>query len=243
MRALIILSVSAIALTGCLTTQENPNYEHSTAYKGETGQTNQYAAAPSSIPATSYGASTVSYPAATYHAGVPSVDISTVNHNGAASHPIYASTAPTFPGSTSITTSGAAPTDLDYQSDQITGTPGFMAMQNEAPTVAVASTSPALSATQNTATAPLGAAGTPIAYDYSRNLVSADALTTGQQLPYTVRMLSNDSRAYTVQPGDTVYSLSRRTCVGVNVIQSMNGLAADYGIKIGQSLSLPTSIC
>ena len=90
------------------------------------------------------------------------------------------------------------------------------------------------------------AAGTPIAYDYSRNLISADAVTTGQQVPNTVRVLQgagNTGQNYTVQQGDTVYSLSRRTCVGVGVIQSMNGLSADYGIKIGQALTLPASVC
>jgi len=48
---------------------------------------------------------------------------------------------------------------------------------------------------------------------------------------------------YRVKSGDTVYSLARNLCVPVTVIQSSNGLDANYGIQIGQSLKLPSSQC
>lgn len=48
---------------------------------------------------------------------------------------------------------------------------------------------------------------------------------------------------YRVVTGDTVYSLSRKLCVPVSAIQSSNGLNSNYGIQIGQSLTLPNSQC
>ena len=48
---------------------------------------------------------------------------------------------------------------------------------------------------------------------------------------------------YRVKPGDTVYSLSRNLCVPVTAIQTSNGLDANFGIQIGQILTLPTSQC
>ncbi len=48
---------------------------------------------------------------------------------------------------------------------------------------------------------------------------------------------------YRVVSGDTVYSLARRLCVPVTSIQGSNGLDANYGIQIGQSLQLPNSQC
>jgi len=140
------------------------------------------------------------------------------------------------------------PTDSAYSAQEVTGTPGFMALQaGQAPST-FAEVAPALPAAQVITHSPVAAAGTPISYDYSRNLISADVNTTGQYIPDTTRVLQGSGLQaprgnYTVQPGDTVYSLARKTCVGVNVIQSMNGIGADYGIKIGQSLNLPASVC
>ena len=48
---------------------------------------------------------------------------------------------------------------------------------------------------------------------------------------------------YRVQTGDTVYSLARRLCVPVTMIQSTNSLDANFGIQIGQGLKLPASQC
>lgn len=54
---------------------------------------------------------------------------------------------------------------------------------------------------------------------------------------------ANQSNWHTVGEDDTVYSLSRSRCVGIEDVRQMNGLGADYGIKIGQSLQLPDSRC
>ncbi len=229
MRIVLLTTLSAALLSACITTQENPNYEFSSKYKGEAAETNQYA---QTVP--SYGAATTT--SATYE------------------------TAPTQPvfiqqpvGQATANVSGIAPTDSTYGARAVNGTPGFMALESNAQAGSPDSLAPALPSAQMVATAPLAAAGTPIEYDYSGNLIVADVATTGSQLPDTVRILprvgqqgiaqNTLGQAYIVQPGDTVYSLSRRTCVGVNVIQSMNGLSANYGINIGQKLTLPTSVC
>ena len=236
MRVLLILPLSAALLGGCLTTQESPIYEQSTSYQGDLSTRHQYANA---------------VPAAT----APTV----VSYESAPAQPLQSQPWPVQPQpapiqaySPATTVMATAPTDSAFGAGDVSGTPGFMAMQQSLQTETVqretiqAAAQP-LPDAQFVSSAPLGAAGTPIVYDYSRNLVSVDAATTGQRLPQSSRILPSVSQGkgqgYTVQQGDTVYSLSRQTCVGVNVIQSMNGLNTDYAIKIGQSIKLPASVC
>ena len=250
MRSLLLLPLSAVLLSACLTSQTNPNYEQSTTYRGDTAAPTQYAAAPSvDISNATFDSATSQYVFA------DQASISTASHQQTATYeavPVFAHPAPAIPTGTTISTApistasvstATAPTDSVYNAQDITGTPGFMAMQASQQAVVQAQAAPALPAAQFVNHAPIGAAGTPITYDYTRNIIAADAITTGQQIPDSVRVLQGAEQNYTVQPGDTVYSLSRRTCVGVNVIQSMNGLASDYGINIGQSLRLPASVC
>lgn len=204
MRTLIFVSVSAAILGGCLTTQENPNYEFSSRYEGDTTATHQYANAP-----------TAETTAAAFET----------------------------PAQIAATT---APTDSTYGTRVVSGTPGFMAIQ--AGQQGSSNLAPDLPNAQIVTTAAMGAAGTPVDYDTSRNFIVVNSETTGYQIADEVRILPNVQTAvtgqpYVVQPGDTVYSLSRQTCVGVNVIQSMNSLDATYGIKIGQTLRLPAPIC
>jgi len=252
MRALFLASISAVLLSACLTTQDNPNYEHSTVYRGDAASTTQYASAPSvDISNATYNSATGQY---VFTDQAVTSAASYEQPTSYESAPVYAHRVPETPAlppsfTTSASTSTAtaiasAPTDTAYNAKEVTGTPGFMAMQqSQQQAVAQAELVPALPATQAVDYAPLRAAGTPVSYDYSRNLITADTVTTDQQIPETVRVLQGASQNYTVQPGDTVYSLSRRTCVGVNVIQSMNGLDSSYGINIGQSIRLPTSVC
>lgn len=238
MRSFLILSLSAVVLTGCLTSQENPNYEHSTTYRGDQVGQNQYADATSVASApVIYQPAAVSYEPATDYQGVPVQPV------------------PQYTSSTAATVMATAPTDSVYGASEVTGTPGFMAMQSAQQSVTTQAVAETLPAAEYVSAAPIGAAGTPIAYDYSRNLVQTDAATTGQKTPDTVRIIGQSGQIdgyapmgvtgqnYTVKQGDTVYSLSRKTCVGVNVIQSMNGLSNDFAIKIGQPLMLPTSVC
>jgi len=80
-----------------------------------------------------------------------------------------------------------------------------------------------------------------MAYDYGDNLVTADVGTQIEESQsYTI---PNFGATHTVVEGDTLYSLSRARCVSVSEIQQMNGIGADYGIKIGQTLTLPVTRC
>ncbi|GGX56500.1 hypothetical protein GCM10011309_01610 [Litorimonas cladophorae] len=203
MRALLLTSLSAALLAGCLTTQENPNYEFSSRYEGDTAATHQYATT-TEVPVAQSVAATYEAPA-------------------------------------------MAPTDSAYASRDVSGTPGYMAMQADRQATAQANVqpyaAPQMPVPESTATAQIATAGTPIDYDHSRNLIVADTAVAPSQFSDSVRVMSGSSQSYTVEPGDTVYSLSRKTCVGVKVIQSMNNLPADYGIKIGQTLTLPAPVC
>ncbi len=219
MRNFLILFLSAAFVSGCLTTQENPNYELSTRYQGDLEARHQFAdAAPTSQTTTS--------------------PVTTVSYETVAAQPVIVQ-------ADTVTTPAlqTAPTDAIYGSRDVSGTPGFMVMESQRQAVALEAAAQALPDAEIVNVAPLGAAGTPIDYDLRRNMVAVDAITTGQQYPETVRSLPSVGQNYIVQQGDTVYSLSRKTCVGVNVIQSMNGLDADFAIQIGQSLTLPPSVC
>jgi LysM repeat protein len=258
MRSFLILSLSAVWLGGCLTTQENPNYEYSTTYKGDTAGQNQYASAEQvAAPITlANGSNPGIAQGAAASVSLDSPEAQRILAQSGATDPAFILPASTNAHSAPVTHSVhitqaplvAAPTDSQYAVTEVSGTPGFMALQNaESQTLSDVQTfqaaAPALPAAVTVNLAPVGAAGTPINYDYSRNIITADAITTGQTLPETVRVLQGAGQSYTVRQGDTVYSLARRTCVGVNVIQSMNGLDNNFAIKIGQSLRLPQSVC
>ena len=48
---------------------------------------------------------------------------------------------------------------------------------------------------------------------------------------------------YAVLPGDTLYSIARRACVGVTDITSSNGITSSGTISPGQRLTLPSGHC
>ena len=257
MRSFLVLSLSATFLTGCLTSQENPNYQHSTTYRGDVPAQNQYANAPQA-PIT-YQSASGDYQSANgnyqTYAGAPAGSVSIDSPEAQRIFAQTGSTDSAFLSAASVAPAPTAPTDSLYSGAEVTGTPGFMALQSAqqevtTPAVTTQVASQSLPAAQYVAKAPLGAAGTPIEYDYSRNIIDANSITTEQSLPETVRLVQGGTQNvqgaghnYVVQQGDTVYGLSRKTCVGVSVIQSMNGLSPNFAIKIGQSLTLPTSVC
>jgi len=215
MRIFLILPLSVVLLGGCHTTHKSPIYEQSTAYQGDLSTRHQYAED-----------KTVAPTAVTYQTA-PAQTLPVQSYS------IQAKTAPLQSYSTVSTITETAPTDLAYDVSDVSGTPGYMALQPSIQTETVIPenmqfASQPLPAAQIVASAPIGAAGIPIAYDYRRNLVPVDATTTGQRMTETSRVLPSVGQNYTVQQGDTVYSLSRKTCVGVNVIQSMNGLNTDF---------------
>ena len=124
-------------------------------------------------------------------------------------------------------------TEAAFDADTMEGTPGYAIMvEDNAPTSAPV---PApVAATQGGPRA--------VAYDYSDNVIIADADTPVQ--PTEVRRIPAPmAGGYTVVPGDTVYSISRRLCVGVGEVTAPNAIGADYAIQIGQTLNLPASRC
>lgn len=241
----IVLATSALILGACATAQENPNYQYSTKYKGQ-GQN-----APASA-TTSY-ANYETQPAASVTYAV-SQDIQSQETNAASAQTYYYET---------------APTDQYYTDDNYVGTPGYQAVHGQASEEtpsengigyaqeAYADPLPAQPLSENAAeqvvtqtiSGPIMTASAPsgeiVSYDYSENIISANAEAL-PMVPSETRIIPaapSLGQDYVVQQGDTVYSLSRKLCVGVNEIQSHNNLSNDFGIKIGQSLSLPAPRC
>jgi len=128
-----------------------------------------------------------------------------------------------------------SPTDSEFNSISETGTPGYQVLQAqtvqayEAPVVSQSIHGQAIGAQ-------------PVSYDYTANTISASADTFA--MPQETRVFAGSSYgSHVVKQGDTVYSLSRKLCVGIADIQSINNLDASYGINIGDTLSLPASNC
>ena len=138
-----------------------------------------------------------------------------------------------------------APTDTQFENISEGGTPGYQVLQSQVITehapIAVAE-APRSIATSPTTISAIPSGAQLVDYDYSENVVSANAFTTPEYSE--TRLLGGSSHsAHLVREGDTVYSLARRICVGVNDIQSINGLNSSFAIKIGDSLKLPASRC
>ena len=114
-----------------------------------------------------------------------------------------------------------APAEPLIPAPDASGTPGALLMRqspdqsaalenNAIPYTAPQAAAQPLPQAETVTTAPIGAAGTPIEYDYSRNLVPTDAGVMPARLPESVRTLQSAGQNYTVMQGDTVYSLSRQ---------------------------------
>jgi len=140
------------------------------------------------------------------------------------------------PASTIATTTDyVSPTDTEFNSISGTGTPGYQALQAQIGEIYK-------TPLQNNGTASYGSSAQEVSYDYTANIVETSAATTA--IPSETRILGGSAYStHLVKDGDTVYSLSRKLCVGVSDIQSLNGLNANYGINIGDQLQLPASNC
>jgi len=231
MRSHFLLLTPAIFLSACLTTQENPNYEYSSRYQPpariQMGQT-----APETTTSTTAAAAPITYETqgVTYQTQPVPYQTEAVTYD-----PQPVASAPSV-----TTTAIAAPTDAQYATQEVTGTPGYMALAQES---ATQPSSQASSVSLITASQPQR-----VAYDYSQNLIAADAIIDAPEYADEVRTLvpsvqNYAGQDYTVRQGDTIYALSRKHCVGVDVIRSMNTIGADYAIKIGQTIRLPDSRC
>jgi len=142
---------------------------------------------------------------------------------------------PVTQGSTTIVAThdgghSTSPTEQAYNADAMEGTPGYAIFKAED-----AQAQPATPTPQSVpVTGPK-----PIAYDYAQNIIVTDEPTARPSTAANVPTAWN----YTVQPGDTVYSLSRRLCTPISEIMTANGIHSDFGIDIGQTLNLPASRC
>ena len=75
----------------------------------------------------------------------------------------------------------------------------------------------------------------------SLNHLSSDVLTIGQMLKIPVKESDGSvSTTYTVQAGDTLYSIARQYNTTVDAIKSLNHLSSNV-LSIGQVLKIPTS--
>lgn len=128
-----------------------------------------------------------------------------------------------------------SPTDTQFDNISSTGTPGYQVLQAQSAPSYQPSVTPAASyGSLNGAK--------EVAYDYSHNTIVASADTAAPM--FETRVLGRGGYgSHVVKQGDTVYSLSRRLCVSVTDIQSLNNLNASYGINIGDTLQLPPSAC
>ena len=68
-------------------------------------------------------------------------------------------------------------------------------------------------------------------------LNTQDPTVTGE-----VVFANSAAKPYAVAPGDTLYGIAKRACVGVDALRSLNGLS-DNGIQPGQKLELPGGHC
>ncbi len=69
-------------------------------------------------------------------------------------------------------------------------------------------------------------------------------ITIPQSLPSEAAVAANaatpiDGTSYAVQPGDTLYAISRRSGIPVPALAQANALTAPYGLQVGQRLQLP----
>src|SRR5438093_7454919 len=96
------------------------------------------------------------------------------------------------------------------------------------------------------AVAPTGAppatvAVTPIA-QLAASPPTPSVSTAAAAAPTSASPGSQSGEAYVVQPGDTLFALSRRTGVPVAEIARASGIPADSQLRIGQQLRIPAAL-
>lgn len=119
-----------------------------------------------------------------------------------------------------------APTDaaMPESITQSYGTPGYQAMMGQSPEIV--GTTPQ--------TAP---------YQYQPAAVTTQAVSGPVMTSTSTMALPYGASSHQVIEGDTVYSLSRKRCASIEAVKQMNGLSADFAIKIGDTIALPASQC
>ncbi|MEM9599626.1 MAG: LysM domain-containing protein [Pseudomonadota bacterium] len=213
-----------LLLSACSTVQENPNYKFSSKY--QTSETLVMADATS--------------PETTTDALTPTSRTLTPQTE----------TAPVVSASNAV--QPPSPTEEAYNADAMIGTPGYAILMAEEAEAARIPVPAAPSAPAQPTPQPLMSGPREVTYDYAQNVILGDnpapAAIPAAPAPQIVapsrtQATAPTARTYTVQPGDTIYSLSRRLCTPIGEIMTANGIGSDFGIKIGQSLTLPNSRC
>ena len=214
MAARTVLAYSSLALlAACATAQENPNYTYSSKYQGP-------GATPASAPVqlATYETAPVTYSSAP--ATVQSIPVQSA------------------PASVAV-----SETEAGYAAETMEGTPGYEIMIAQADAAAPVQATPALpplagAPVEVQSQRPQGA--TRVEYDYSQNVIIADAQT---RIAPTEMRRRGVFATHTVQPGDTVYNISRRLCVGVADVVAAGSVGEGYAIQIGQVINVPQSRC
>ena len=121
-----------------------------------------------------------------------------------------------------------APTDAAY--GETFGTPGYHAIQNVDNGYSIAA---------ETETITVGQSDDPIIPVRPR-FYMADGVSddTGASTPATTHGARHE-----IVEGDTVYSLAKARCVGVEDIRYLNNLEENFAIRLGDFLTLPASQC
>ena len=217
---LICALTTSVFLTGCATSQENPNYKFSSKYKTGEG-VQQLASTTPQVPV-----QTVNYTSAPIQTA-QSVNYQT-HSNTPALHHTQAQTQPIYIEDARIgepTPSQPAPTDQQYVGESLSGTPGYGVFIPE---------EVQYDYNQNVVTA-----NSEMPFSESSQ---SDVRDFGQSPRISVPSPIAAGN-YTVKQGDTMYSLSRGLCVSLDYLVQTNGIGGDYAIKIGQPLNLPASQC
>lgn len=254
-------------LAACSTAQENPNYKYSSKYEGQEDVRMVANSGQNAVQNASYyhdatpvtagaeydrqrdftnsapsSAATSSQTIYTSQSHTYSQGAQTYQTTPSATLPSYqvqasSQTSPyqTAPSQT-VTSGAAAPTDTAYAGQSVEGTPGYGVYIPETTTQDM---TPYTAPTQSVVAANTSISGASEYHDIDR-FQSVPTIAAPMPMPST-QVFSTGS--YIVKQGDTVYSLSRQLCVGVEDLKLSNGLGSNYGIQIGQTLTLPASQC
>ena len=230
----IAVPALVIGLAACATPQENPNYQYSTAYDMRSGTVDTQSVA-YRIPGRAGSAEVfapaqpvaVTEPAPVYSRVEPGcIDTGTCSPVGVADNGA-AIVSPPWVSPTEEMFGGAATPGAQALMGGLAGGP----VEDVPAPVLTPAPEPVREAERDL----------PDAGPMPRREESDSTLTISG--PILQAMSGTQTRAlmHRVEAGDTVYSLSKRYCTDVNSIRDMNSLGADFGVKMGQDLKIPSN--
>lgn len=135
-----------------------------------------------------------------------------------------------------------APTDRAY-GDSSAGTPGYDAVRGSLSAPTYSPTQPQPTYTQPTPPQPVYVQPQPVYVQPPSGYVAPPAMTNISSAQTHPVAAAPGFTTHQVSEGDTVYSMARFLCVGVEDIRRANNLDANFNIKLGEYIQLPTSRC